>query len=60
MSRRKIKGKGGVLTTAEVLVGTSLLVRDCALVGLPITDVTELAAALDAGSGRTVCPVGDN
>jgi len=49
-----------VLTTAEVLVGTSLLACDGAVVDDSVTDVTEPAATFCAPHGRTICPVRDS
>ena len=46
-----------MLTTAEVLVRASLLVRDCALISYQIADVAELAATLYTTDGGTVSSV---
>lgn len=46
-----------MLTTTEVFIWASLLVRDCALVGYLIADVTKFTTTLDTTNGGTICPV---
>jgi hypothetical protein len=45
------------LTTAEVIVRTSLLARGRAFVGYRVTDMAKPAATLHTPDSRTVCPV---